>query len=66
MCVCVCDAIFAGGEDALYPYGPAAGDTEIGHIGGRETLVALTTPLKYYGQSFNTAYVRTVGKDICV
>ena len=41
----------------MFPYGSEAGDSEIGHVGGSETAVDLSAPLKYYGQSFSTVYV---------
>ena len=46
----------------MYPYGRAVGDIEIGHSGVSETAVTLTSPLKYYGQSFNTAYVSATSR----
>ncbi|KAL8616814.1 hypothetical protein ACOMHN_017851 [Nucella lapillus] len=45
----------AGGS--LYPYGQEAEDTSMGNIGTHETTITLPFPIKYYGTTYNTAYI---------
>lgn len=45
------------GDGVLYPYGLAAGDSDVKYIGNQQTAIQLPIPMNYYGETFNTAYI---------